>query len=545
MAERENNRSKKSSFVKQAAILGIASILVRFLGFIYRIPLTNMIGDTGNGIYAAGYYIYTFLLILSSAGLPVAISRLVAERIALKEYRNAHRVFQSAFVVSSSLGAFFALILWIFGESIAKWANTPEAYYCILTLSPTLFIVAVMSSFRGYFQGMNTMIPTAISQIVEQIFNAVFSVYLAYLFLKVGVPEGEKNIVMGAAGGTAGTGIGALAGLFVVGGAYWLIRPTILKKVRRCRQKHEETYEEVTKKLLLTAAPIIAGTAVFSITNLIDMNMVTRILEGIGYSHTDALDLYGQLSGKYVTLTTLPISLSTALAIAIIPSITSSMQLGEYKELQDKIRLTFRISMILSIPAAVGIGVLGEQIIVMLFPHETSGGSLLIVGSVSIIFLALCQTATGVLQGIGRLKIPVIGAILGAITKVILNQLLISIPDLNILGAVLSTTGCYMVASGFNMVMLARITSVRFDMYGSFIKPMLGATVMGVATMGCYYGMDVLFMNKTICTLTSILVGAFVYGITMLGIGGITKHDLLVLPMGGRMVKALEKYRFI
>ncbi|NCC16452.1 MAG: polysaccharide biosynthesis protein [Clostridia bacterium] len=542
MAERAK---RKASFVKQAAILATAGILVRFLGFVYRVPLTNMIGDQGNGIYSAGYYIYTFLLILSSAGLPAAISKMVSERIALKEYRNAHRVFQSALLVSGSLGLVFAILLGVYGQQIADFANAPESYYCILTLSPTIFIVAVMSAYRGYFQGMNTMVPTAVSQIVEQVFNAFFSVYLAYVFLSYGVSAGEKNIPLGAAGGTAGTGIGAAAGLLVVLFSYLLIRPSIQKKIKKCHQSFEESHTDTAVQLLKTAWPIIAGTAVFSITNLIDMNMVTRILESTSFSHNEAMDLYGQLSGKYVTLTTLPVSVSTALATAALPSIAASVKLREYKQVRRKMNITFRISMIISVPAAVGIGVLGGPIIHLLFPMASDGGALLTVGAVSILFLALCQTATGILQGIGHIKVPVIGAILGAITKIVLNLLLIGIPELNVLGAVLSTTGCYLVAGVFDVIMLSRITGVKFDMMGTFLKPLAGAAVMGVASLAVFHIVNMLYPSNTLATVCSIMFSVGIYAMVMLLIGGITEDDLNSLPKGTKIIQLLKRFRLL
>ena len=472
-------KKKGGSFIKQAAILAAASLLVRFLGFVYRLPLTNMIGDEGNAIYAGGYYIYTFLLILSSAGLPAAISKLVSERIALRQYRNAHRVFQAALLISTSLGVFFAILLFLTAEKMAVLVQSPDSYYAILTLCPTLVIVAIMSVFRGYFQGMHTMVPTAISQIIEQIFNAFFSVYLAWVFLSVNIPAGlTKNIPLAAAGGTMGTGIGALAGLCVVIFAYCLIRPYLLLRAKRCRQPYEESKRELMGRVLQTAWPIIAGTAVFSITNLIDMVMVMRILMNIGFSQNEAEVLYGQLSGKFVTLTTLPVTISTAVATAALPSIAASVKLREKKQVRRKMALTYRVSMIISVPAAVGISALGPQILAMLFPKASDGGMLLTVGGISIIFLALCQTSTGILQGIGHIKVPVVGAILGAITKVILNAVLIRIPAINVLGAVLSTTGCYLVAGVFDVIMLSRLTGTRFDFTGSFLKPVIGSIAM-------------------------------------------------------------------
>lgn len=539
-------KKKGGSFIKQAAILAAASLLVRFLGFIYRLPLTNMIGDEGNAIYAGGYYIYTFLLILSSAGLPAAISKLVSERIALKQYRNAHRVFQAALAISTSLGAFFAILLFLTAHQMANLIGIPDSYYSILTLCPTLVIVAIMSVFRGYFQGMHTMVPTAISQIIEQVFNAFFSVYLAWVFLSVNVPEGlTKNIPLASAGGTMGTGIGALAGLVVVIFAYSLIRPYLLWRAERCRQPYEESKRQLIGRVLQTAWPIIAGTAVFSITNLIDMGMVVNILQTTGFSEAEASALYGQLSGKYVTLTTLPVTISTAIATAVLPSIAASVKLREKKQVRRKMALTYRISMIISVPAAVGISALGPQIIQMLFPRASDGGMLLTVGGISIIFLALCQTSTGILQGIGHIKVPVVGAILGAITKVILNLLLIRIPSINVLGAVLSTTGCYLVAAVFNVIMLSRKTGTRFDFMGSFLKPVIGSVAMAAGTLGSYHLFFALIGSNTIATLLAICVAVAVYGLVMLLIKGIMEEDLRTVPGGGKLIRILKRLRLL
>ena len=539
-------KKKGGSFIKQAAILAAASLLVRFLGFVYRLPLTNMIGDEGNAIYAGGYYIYTFLLILSSAGLPAAISKLVSERIALKQYRNAHRVFQAALVISTTLGTFFAVVMGLTAHQLADLIGIPDSYYSLLTLCPTLIIVAIMSVFRGYFQGMHTMVPTAISQIIEQVFNAFFSVYLAWVFLSVNVPEGmTENIPLASAGGTMGTGIGALAGLIVVIFAYSLIRPYLLWRAKRCKQPYEESKKQLISKVLQTACPIIAGTAVFSITNLIDMSMVVNILQETGFSATEANALYGQLSGKYVTLTTLPVTISTAIATAVLPSIAASVKLKEKKQVRRKMALTYRISMIISVPAAVGISALGPQIIQMLFPNASDGGMLLTVGGISIIFLALCQTSTGILQGIGHIKVPVVGAILGAIAKVILNATLIRIPSINVLGAVLSTTGCYLVAAVFDVIMLSRKTGTKFDFTGSFLKPVIGSIAMAAATIGSYNLFFALISSNTIATLLAICVAVAVYGLVMLLIRGIVEEDLQAVPGGGKLIRILKRLRLL
>ncbi len=529
---------KKGSFVVQAAVLASASLLVRFIGFLYRLPMTELIGDTGNGIYSAGYYIYTFLLILSSAGLPAAISRLVSTRITRGEYANAHRVFRVAMAVGGTLGAVGMVILFVFAEPIAKFVDNPASVYCIRTLAPTLLIVGFMSVYRGYLQGMNIMAPTALSQIIEQIFNAVFSVLLAWILVKQSIP-------LGAAGGTAGTGIGAFAGLIVIIIFYYREKKQIYKNIRlEDRGIKQETNQEILKSIIFTAVPIIAGTAIFSITNLIDMKMVMSLLMGSGFTEDEANALYGQLSGKYVTLTTLPVSISSAMATAAIPTIATSVTLGDKRMVKAKVNLALKLAMVISIPAAFGIGILADEILLMLFPTQHEGGALIVAGAVSIAFLSLCQIVTGVLQGIGRIKVPVMGALLGAVAKVIFNAILIPIPSINVVGAVISTDVCYLVAAVFDIVMLTRITGVR-PYYGQMlVKPTLCSIVMSIGCVGSYKLFNLAFGN-TISTLGAILVAVVIYLVTMLLINGITERDFESIPKGRTMVRVFKKMRLM
>lgn len=535
MSAKKTNKDKKGSFIIQASVLAAASLIVRFIGFLYRLPLTALIGDRGNAIYSAGYYIYTFLLILSSAGLPAAISRLVSTRIAKGEYRNAQKIFRVSMIFAGAAGAIGMLVLFFFAEPIAKMVDSPNSVYCLQTLAPTLLIVGVMSVYRGYLQGMNIMTPTAVSQIFEQVFNAVFSVYLAWVLVKQSIP-------LGAAGGTAGTGIGALAGLIVVMIFYNRMKPEIRHNMR-IEEKgiYQETTGEAFKKLVVTAFPIIAGTAVFSMTNLIDMKMVMSGLMSSGaFTEAEAEVLYGQLSGKYVTLTTFPVSISSAMATAAIPNIAMAVTVGNKKEVKRKINTALKLAMIISIPAAVGIGVLGDQILSMLFPSYPEGGVLLKVGAISIAFLSFCQIVTGVLQGIGKIQAPVIGALLGAVVKIALNWILIRIPSINVVGAVISTDVCYLVASIFNVIMLMRYTKTRVNFSGVLIKPTIGSIIMGI---GCVIGYKVisLVFGNTISTLLTIIVAVIIYLLVMIFIRGITEEDLLSIPKGRILVRVFKK----
>jgi stage V sporulation protein B len=538
------SEKKNTSFVKMAAILAAAGMLVRVIGFLYRLPLTNMIGDEGNGIYAAGYNIYNFFLIMSSAGLPVAISRMVAEKLALEEYSNARKIFKVSMLAAGGLSLAFAILMALgtyrFQLYCQATGNTDslmaQSVWCLYTLSPTIFIVGIMAVYRGYFQGFQTTVPTSLSQVVEQVFNAIFSVLLAWAWIKYGVE-------FGAAGGTAGTGIGALSGLAVLVIFYFYTRKSRAEIFATDKKDYRiQTSGEITKNLLKIAVPIITGTAIFSMTNFVDMVMVTPRLAAAGFNNEVSKQLYGQLNGKYVTLTTMPVSISTAIATAVIPSITASLTRGDKEAVQNKVDTALRVTMMISIPAACGLGVLGSPILKLLFPRYSDGGMLISVGSLSVIFLALSQISTGVLQGIGKVKTPAFNALWGALAKIPFSYLLIAIPSINIIGAVISTTICYIVCSVLNFRALVKATGVRPDYVGMLVKPTIAAVFMGAACLGSYYGIYAIIPSNALATLLAIAIAIVVYFIAMVLIKGFARDDLKMLPMGGRLINVLEKH---
>jgi len=528
--------TEKNSFVKQAAVLAAASLLVRFIGFLYRLPLTKLIGDEGNGIYSAGYYLYTFFLILSSAGLPAAISKMVSERCAKNKFKNAHLVFKLALVFSSLVGFLTALITGLSANCFAVFINSPKSYYAILTLAPTIFIVAVAAVFRGYFQGLDNSWPTSISQVIEQIFNAVFSIILAYILIKY-------NTELGAAGGTAGTGIGAFAGLLVIFIIYIFSRTKIKKNFKQDFSEQESS-REILLELIKTSVPIIIGTAIFSITNLIDMKMVMSCLTK-NFSEREANILYGQLTGKYVVLTTLPVSIATAIATAIVPNIAASFVLKKINLVNRKINIALRLTMIISIPSAIGIGIFGSQILAMLFPSYPNGGNLLIIGSISIIFLALAQVSTGILQGINLVHIPAIAAFCGAVIKIFLNYVLITRPNINILGAVISTIACYLIASLIDLLIVARATKTRLDLIGIIIKPSVCSIIMGMISHFVYQIFYALFKSNTLALLITILISMIIYFVLLILFRALKQEDLKLIPMGNKIIFILSKYNLL
>jgi stage V sporulation protein B len=290
------------------------------------------------------------------------------------------------------------------------------------------------------------------------------------------------------------------------------------------------------------SCPIILGTAVFSISGLIDTFMISKCLEAShAFTALEISEKFGQFSGKYVVLTTLPVTITSAMATASIPSIASSLALGNTAEVHTKINTALRLSMLLAIPAAIGMSVLGEALLQLLFPSQPAGGSLIQLGGISVIFLSLAQITTGMLQGIGKVHVPVLGAVVGALIKIPLNYLLISNPSINIQGAVISTIVCYMAASAIDLYFLVILTKTKIDFAG-MLKPLLGSIVMGIACFGVYNVFSTFTGSNAVRVLVSVLFGMIVYLITMIFIKGLNYSDLLSMPMGNRLVKFLKRF---
>ncbi len=543
------NNSKSMNIVKQGAILAMAGIFARFIGFLYRVPLTAILGDRGNAIYSSGYYIYTLFLIVSSAGLPAAISKMVSERLAKGKNREAHSIFRISLMFAFVTGFFAMLILYFFAIPLEKFGGVSGSRYAIMSLAPTVFIVSIMSCYRGYFQGMKSTMPTAISQVSEQIVNAIFSIVMCYALFKAAFTVNlvGGNIAGAAAGGTIGTGLGALFGLVTLIVIYNKHKPEIFRNARRDKSYVTDS-SLLLKELVSTAVPIILGAAVFSITNIIDMNMIMkRLMVSGAFTNEQAEVLYGQLTGKYLVITSLPISISTSLATASIPEIAEEIALGNRYNANSKINFTVKLTMIISIPAAIGISVLANQILWCLFPTQRDGGILLMVGGFSVIFLGLTQILGGMLQGISKYYIPVIAAICGAVVKIAINYTLVAIPEINVVGAVIGTIVCYFIASMIDLYYVQKITRVRLDVGGIFFKPLFSAFVMGIVVFFSYkiiyMGCNIIvsdYLSNVVGMLASIAVGGIVYFVCLYNIKGITRDEIVNMPFGRRIANKLK-----
>lgn len=548
-----NNKSG-SKFIKGAAILATATFLTKIIGLIYRLPLTNVLGDEGNGLYADAFQVYTVLITLSAHGLPTAISKLVAERAAKRDYKDAHRVFKISMIYSGVFGGILALIMWFFASNIANMMGSPRTVYAMKSLAPTVLIVVLMSSFRGYFQGLNTMTPTAFSQIIEQLFNAVFSVVLAYALIGRGL---ESAVV----GSTLGTGIGALSGFVFMLFIYWLLKPNINRNINRSVEHKCESSGHILKQILITTIPILLGTAVFSITSTIDLKMINdrlpavieEILKNgqesyIGISNIAGLTpiqivdmLKGQYSVKYLTLVSVPISLIISLATASTPAISYSRASGDHDDVREKTQLILKIGMLFAFPAAVGMGVLADPIIKLLFRFQPDGASLLQLGTIAIVFITIAQICTGILQGLGKQHLPTIYASIACIVKIMLNMILLSIPAINIHAIIYSTIGCYMIFCFLNLRAVIRLTGVLVDKLDIFVKPALMSLVMGIVTLGGYLLLAMVTSSAFVQVLVLIPIAVLVYAVAAIGLRVLTVAELEMIPGGRKIIRILQK----
>ncbi|GHV38699.1 stage V sporulation protein B [Clostridia bacterium] len=521
---------KHTSFIKQGAILAAAGILSRVLGFFLRIVLTNVIGDRGNGIYGDGYTIYNFFFILSSAGLPVALSKIIAGRLAENKRAEAYFIFRVALKYAAVAGLLCSFILAFFARDFARLINNPQSYYTILALSPTIAVVSVLAVFRGYFQGFENTVPTALSQTVEQIGNVIASVALMFVFMSIPFENGffsDDKIVMGAAGGQLGTFFGAIAGLFAIFLLYRKLSPAFLRTFRRVpKQKSGFSTTAALKEIMAVCVPIIAGTAVFSLSNLVDAAMVKWRLAAAGFSVDEAVALYGAYNGKFITLTTLPLAISAALATSLIPSVAQSLAKNDHRAVRVKIHAAFRTAILVTTPAAMGLGVLATPIYRFIFRNAPGGAMMLSIGAVSIIFLTLSQIAAGALQGAGALKIPVIAAGAGVLVKIPLNFILCAVPAINIYGAIISTIACYVVSSLVNIYFLKRLFRAKLRIMNILARPLTASAVMGMGAYIVYATTFLLTRVNFLAVILAVFSGVVFYCVFMLLLDGFTKGEI-------------------
>ena len=535
----EQQNSKNKSFLQGAVILGFAGIIIKVLGAFFRIPLANIIGDDGMGYYQTAYPIYNLFLTLAIAGIPTAIARMVAERTALDRRYEAHRVFRVSFWLLLATGVVTSGILFLFAGPITRAIKEPGAIYCMQAIAPALLFCPLMSSFRGYFQGLQDMRPTAVSQVVEQLFRVAVGLGLAILLLPRGV-----NIA--AAGASFGATAGALAGFIGIGFVYLKHRRAILQEVESGRTTDVESVKSILKDILIIAVPITIGSAVLPVINTIDTAIVKTRLISVGFDSDTARALYGQLTGMAAPLLNFPQVLLQAVSMSIVPVIASAYKRSETKFMHQNINLAMRYSAILSIPCAVGMSVLATPIMLLFYPRvresAVSAGGCLQILAYGVIFLGMAHALNGILQGIGKQMIPVVNLCLGALVKIFLTYTLTGIPALNVRGAAISTVAAYLTAACLDFRAMMKFTGTKVDFGLTFGRPAACAAVMGFLVWHIYR-LCHSFMGNALSVVISICCGILAYFILIFVFKAITVDELEGLPKGKKLAAFLRRFQ--
>lgn len=531
-----------SKLVKGAAIIGMAGVVVKVLGAFFRIPLANWIGDTGMSYYGFAYSIYGALLVLATAGLPVAISRLVSENIAKKQYKNAHKVFHVSFKLMLVIGLVSFLICFFGAEFLAGAFKNPQAALAVKAISPALLFVPLFSAFRGYFQGRQNMNPTAISEVTEQLIRVIVGLTLAWILLHGAFKEPE---VQAAAGASFGASAGSIAGLAIISLIYLLNRRVIHRKIDLNSDAVEDT-RTIVKKIVLIAVPIIIGAEVMPIMNLLDTAIIMRRLQETGWTLKEAQSQYGLISGFCSPLIAFPQIFTQAVSVSLVPAIAGLVALGRKDELQKNVKLAYRTTMIMAFPCALGMFALSEQILLLLFSAQPESAKeaapILMIMSISVIFLALVQTSTGILQAVGRQTLPVKHLLLGCVAKGILTYVLVGITAVNVKGAAIGTMVAYIIAMILNNRSVYVHTGCRQDIPMAFIRPGLAAAIMAAVAYGAYMGLFAITGSNGISTLLAICVGAGVYAVLIFVFKAITIEELRSFPGGNRLAKIAGRF---
>ena len=548
----QTEKKGKPSFLVQGTILAMAGILVRIIGLIYRIPMTNILGEEGIGVYSAAYQIYNIILLLSSYSLPLAVSKLVAGKMAVREYRNAYRIFCGAMAFALIVGTLACAITWFGAEFFADVVlNMPEAATAIQVLAPAIFVMALLGVLRGLFQGQGTMIPTALSQIFEQIINAVVSVLAAHYLFQYGLNADKIHSTdiyanaYGAAGGTLGTLLGAVTALLFCGFVYMLYHRVIKRQLRRDKSTEWDSYQDISKVLMMTIMPVILSSVVYNISSLLDNSLFGYYMEA-----TNQLDTYksvwGAFSGKYLVMVHVPVAIATSMASSVIPTLSKAMARRDRGAALDSISQIIRFTMLIAIPSAVGLAVLAEPIMLVLFRGKNEAAiNMMTWGSSAVVFFSLSTVTNGVLQGINHMKEPVINAALSLALHLVLMAAMLWGFDMGIYGVVAGNIIFGASMCVLNALSIRRIMDYQQEIKKTFLLPIACSAVMGAAVWGLYQLIYIGSHNHLISMAVSIVVGVVLYFVLLLLLKCVDEVELSSMPFGRTMISFGKKLHLL
>lgn len=531
-SQKSTGKSKAESFLKGTLILTVASFVVKVIGSLNWIFVSRILGGEGIGLYQMAFPIYFFAMSISQAGVPVAISIITAERVALKDVFGARRVFRISMTLMVFTGLLFSLLTYFGAGWLIEWQfiRDPRAYMAVVALSPTIFFVTLLASSRGYLQGWQRMTPTAVSQIVEQIFRVLTMVLFASLLLPMGLDYA-------AAGASLGAFAGAIGGLLVLVYYHWKLDKDIEREygpnLAPPPGEAPAPLGAIVRRIFSLALPVSAASIMLPIVSNLDLLIVPQRLEVAGYTVPQATELFGYLTGMAVPLVNLATILTASLAVSIVPAISEARALKDTQRVYNQTAAAVRISNFVCFPAFVVVFVLATPISTLIY-NAPGAGPAVLVSSFSIVLLGLHQVSTAVLQGLGHPKIPMINMILAAAVKVALNWILTAIPWLGIMGAAWATAADMGVAAVINLYFIWRYIGYRMELLQLF-KTMAAAAFMAGAVYLFYSFVMSTFAVNAVATFGSVFVGVIVYVAALILVRGLLEEDMARIPFIGSL----------
>lgn len=531
---------KKNSLIKNASVLMIASIISRVIGLIYRRPLGEVLGPVGLGYYGYASNLYSILLLISSYSIPMAVSKIVSERLALRQYKNAGKVFRGALIYAAIVGGATALVAFFAGRFLLP-VNQQNAVPALQVLAPTIFLSAILGVFRGYFQAHQNMTPTSVSQILEQIMNAIVSIAAAVLLINSFAPPGEEA-VYGAVGGTLGTGAGVVTGLAFMLLVYFMNRNVLRHRMGRDRNREAESYGSVFRTIFFLVTPIIFTTFINNASTYLDSYIFSSIQGFHGFSGDQISAAYGEFSNYYLPVINIPLAMASASASAMMPEVSSDFALGKNREASRQINQTIRLTMFISIPATAGMMVLAKPIMGVLFPASSAlAANLLMTGALYVIFSALATITGSVLQSIGQQKTALVNAGISlGINLGVLTLLLLLFPGLGIYGVMLANILFSAVICVLNSMSIRKFLGHKNEWKKTYLQPAIASAGMGLLAAGVYYGLFALTRRPFIALMIAVLLAVAAYLILYVVVTGTGEEEMRRFPMGGKVVKILR-----
>ena len=524
----ESGSSAAGKLMQGATILAIAGIVCKILGGIFRIPLTNMIGAEGQSYYGAAYPVYQLFYTVATAGFPVAISRMVSERVARNDYINADKSYRIAMQTSVVVSAVAFAICCFGAEQIADFVGNPGAAASIRAISIALLFTPFAASLRGYFQGLQIMTPSAVSQVAEQFIRVCAGLLLAYMFFRT-------NLEYAAAGATFGASAGMIAAMIVLYIMYYRFRHQRRENAAQSAVV-EETTRDRFRELIEIVIPITIGSSIMPLMMTIDLAVIMRRLQATGWSLEMSKTLYGLISGYCDPLVNLPVIFIDAITISLIPAVTRAFTLKIKSDLDGNIKTGLKTMMIIAYPCAVGLIVLAGPILHLLYPTKPDEAEMAIttlqILSLGIVTLSVMRTLSASLQGIGKMTLPVINLGIGAVIKIIVTYILVGIPSLNVNGAAIGTVTAYLTAALLNYLGLRRHADVNLDLRSIFVRPLWAALIMGAGAVGMYRLIFMLHPSNLIASGIAIIFAVIVYFVMVFLTGAVSREELALVPKG-------------